>query len=287
MSGIVWLASYPKSGNTWMRVFLSNLLVNGESPVNINALRVNRLSQDRSVFDEISGIDSIDLTSEEIDYLRPEVYRYLAVNSKEKLFIKCHDAYTFLPNGRPIFPPEISKAIYIVRNPLDVAVSYSFHIEESIDNIITYMNDENYFIGVSAGKGAPVLNQRLLTWSKNVESWVDATNIEVHVVRYEDMKAKPAETFTEIARFAGLQSDEAGIFRAIQFSDFRLLKSQEQQHGFGEMKLGQRSFFREGRSGGWREYLNDIQVERIIQDHRYMMQRFGYLDAAGNVLDQK
>lgn len=278
MSGIIWLASYPKSGNTWLRIFLSNLLDHGSTPSNINDLRVNRLSQDRRVFDEVVGLDSIDLTFEEIDFLRPEVYRFLASHTKQTLYIKCHDAYNFLPNGQPIFPPDISKAIYIIRNPLDVAVSYSFHIAESIDRIISFMGDANYYIGVSAAKGASVLNQQLSTWSRNVESWVDAPNMEVHVVRYEDLKAKPVETFTKIAHFSGLPSDEESIYKAIQFSDFRLLKSQEQQNDFKEMSLGERSFFREGRSGGWRDYLTKVQVERIIREHGEMMQRFDYLD---------
>ena len=280
MSKIIWLASYPKSGNTWLRVFLSNLLSNGETPVNINSLKVNRLFQERDVVDEITGLDSINLTNDEIDCLRPEIYNHLATVSKETLFIKCHDAFNYLPDGQPIIPINCSKAIYIIRNPLDVAVSYSSHIGKSIDDIIAYMGDMEYFIGMTPDKGGYTINQRLLTWSKNVESWVNAANMEVCVIRYEDMKAKPIETFTEIARFAGLTEDITSISQAIEYSDFRQLKKQEEQHGFHTMKLGNKAFFREGKSGSWREYLTYDQVERIIRDHESIMKRFGYLDDA-------
>ncbi|TWH45936.1 sulfotransferase domain-containing protein [Sporomusa sp. KB1] len=283
MSGIIWLASYPKSGNTWLRIFLSNLLAAGNSPVHINSLYTNLTSYNRYFFDDITGLDSSDLTVAEVDCLRPAVYRFLAANSPEPVFIKCHDAYTYLPGGQPLFPPEVSKAIYIIRNPLDVAVSFSFHLMKSIDKIVRIMGRTDSFLSISAASGATVLHQRLLDWSTNVASWVDAPEMAVHVVRYEDMKAKPLETFTELARFAGLPWDAESIDQAVKFSDFKLLQRQEQQGGFVEVQSSHSAFFREGRSGGWRDSLTPGQIEQVIRDHHRVMRRFGYLDEDGRV----
>lgn len=282
LSGIVWLASYPKSGNTWFRIFVANLLNKTDTPVNINALP-RMLACDRRTFDDVIGIESADLTNEEIDALRPEVYEFLATQAKKTLFIKCHDAYMLLPNGIAIFPPKVTKAIYLIRNPLDVAVSYSFHMGESLDQIIEKMGDSNACMGLRHKSIVPSLPQRLMSWSGNVTSWVDAQEMEVHVVRYEDMKKQPLTTFAAAACFASLPCDEVTIRRAIEFSDFRVLKQQEEAEGFTEIATEDR-FFREGYVGNWRQHLTSNQVERLIVAHGEVMQRFGYLSTNGQLL---
>lgn len=66
MSGIVWLASYPKSGNTWLRVFLANSLRNAETPADINALETGHIASARNLFEELAGVEASDLTSAQI-----------------------------------------------------------------------------------------------------------------------------------------------------------------------------------------------------------------------------
>ncbi len=73
---IVWLASYPKSGNTWMRAFLSNYLADGDKPVDINSLDTGGpIASARTIFDEAVGVEASDLTQDEIERYRPRVYR--------------------------------------------------------------------------------------------------------------------------------------------------------------------------------------------------------------------
>src|SRR6056297_2681752 len=119
VKNIVWLASYPKSGNTWFRVFLSNLFSESPEPASINDLHHTPIASARQPFDEATGLPSSDMTFEEVDRLRPEVYRYQAKEAGELQFRKVHDAYTYLEDGSPLFPPDVSKAaIYFIRNPL-------------------------------------------------------------------------------------------------------------------------------------------------------------------------
>lgn len=101
MSNIVWLASYPKSGNTWFRIFLTNLLAEQNQPIDINQLGDTPIASSRWIFDETVGIPAAELTHEEIDHLRPALYRHLSDHAKETLFLKIHDAYTLLDNGTP------------------------------------------------------------------------------------------------------------------------------------------------------------------------------------------
>ena len=92
MNGIIWLASYPKSGNTWFRVFLTNLRGEEGGPADINKLRSTPIASARGIFDDEAGVEASDLTPDEIDRLRPEIYMHLHKQAEETLFMKVHDA---------------------------------------------------------------------------------------------------------------------------------------------------------------------------------------------------
>ncbi len=268
-----------------MRVFFTNLRRDGTAPADINRLdaAVMPHAADRSYFDGVVGYEAEDLTYDEIDELRPRVYQYQAAEAKQPFFCKVHDAYTFLPNGQPLFPPEATAgAVYLIRNPLDVCGSYAHHVGVSRrDAIIDSMADPRYTTAAGDECADPQLRQRFLTWSQHVLSWVDAPNLRTHVVRYEDMHARPMETFAAAAAFVGMTQDQARIRRALQFSSLTELQRQEAAHGFQEAATN-RSFFRKGQVGAWREELTPAQVSRIIRDHRDVMYRFGYLTEAGD-----
>ncbi len=278
MSEIVWLASYPKSGNTWMRIFLTNYRRNAESPVNVNNIDSTPIASARHVFDDATGINSGDLTSDEIDFYRPQVYIHLANHSDETLFIKIHDAYVYLPDCRPLIPREPTQgAIYIIRNPLDVAVSYSNHNGKPVAWVIQRLNDDDQSLAkIELGEDEQ-LRQRLLTWSNHVKSWVEEPDFPLLLIRYEDMIEKPVETFTRVVRFIGEEEDAARIQRAIEFSRFEVVQKQEQEHGFEEKPTKSAAFFRKGKNGSWREALSEAQAKQLIDAHREVMRRFGYL----------
>ena len=280
MGGIIWLASYPKSGNTWLRIFLTNLRRDGEEPVNINDLDGGPIASARGVFDELTGLEASDLTPEEIDQLRPEVYERLTARAKETLFLKVHDAYTYTADGQPLLAAGGSRAIYLIRNPLDVAVSFANHASRDLDTIIGRMADAECTLSANACQLSEQLRQRLLSWSAHVLSWVEAP-IPVQVLRYEDMKQQPLGTFSEAARFAGLPAEPERVRKAVAFSDFKELQRQEQEGGFRERPSQAESFFREDGWGAWRRELTSEQAARVIRDHQKVMQRFGYITAEG------
>jgi aryl sulfotransferase len=276
---IVWLASYPKSGNTWFRAFLTALLNPGNSDVDINNLYQTTIASSRQLFEEIVGLSSTDLTSEEIDRIRPLVYRQNALESNEILYHKVHDAWTSLPSGEPLFPVDVTKvALYFIRNPLDVAVSFAHHLNTDIDRTIAIMNNPGYSFCQRSDRLYNQLRQRLLTWSGHVKSWVDESSIPLMVMRYEDMKEKPVETFSMSAAFIGLNYSCDEIGAALNFVSFSRLKEQEEEKGFNEKSANTRSFFRKGIVGDWKNVLTREQVNRIIEAHGETMKRFGYLN---------
>jgi len=281
MGGIYWLASYPKSGNTWFRTFLRNLQEDGDEPVDINDLSTGAIASGRGWLDEVLGFDTAELSPDEVERLRPAVYRW-ALHEEGVGYHKIHDAYTHTSDGEPLVSREATLgALYILRNPLDVAPSAANHWHCSIDQAIERMGRSDMALARTKKALPDQVRQRLLSWSEHVLSWADARGLNCRVIRYEDMLADPVTTFSEAARFLKLPDDPARVEKAVRFSDFKELARQEAEKGFRERPLHTESFFRQGKSGGWRDKLTVAQVERIIADHGAVMRRFGYLDADG------
>ena len=274
----IWLASYPKSGNTWFRVFLSNLLQKKDEPVHINELKETSIASERRGFDEATGLPSEDMTHEEIDQLRPEVYRYQALAADEIMFRKVHDAFTFLPGGEPLFPPEVSKGvIYFIRNPLDVAVSFAHHNANIPQKMIPVLNNPGFSFCGKTHRQYNQLRQKLGTWSQHVKSWVDQQHIPVHVMRYEDMRRDPFTAFQSAVHFLELDKNDEEIWQALEFSKLDVLQEQENQTGFREKMIRARSFFRKGSLGEGYHVFSRQEKDQIIQEHLEVLQRFDYL----------
>lgn len=235
MGSIIWLASYPKSGNTWMRILLTNYLRNADEPADINQLDVGPIASNLRAFDENVGVEASDLTQQEIERYRPLVYERISALASEPVFLKVHDACTYSAEGHPLISKRATRGVvYLVRNPLDVAVSFAHHLRRSLESTIQAMGDEHYALVDKKDGFKSQLRQPLLTWSGHVNSWLEQPDLDVHVVRYEDMKADPEATFTQVVRFAGMEDDPARIRKAIGFSSFGRLKKQEQEAGFRE-----------------------------------------------------
>jgi hypothetical protein len=279
---IIWLASYPKSGNTWFRVFYTNLVRDLDTPVSVNELEPRLIAASRTHFDDYTGVESSDLSRDEIERLRPRVYEIISRvegTDENPIFMKIHDAFTRTGDGRPLVSPQATQgAIYFLRNPLDVAVSFAHHSACDIDTIIGRMADESSCLNDRPDRIGNQFRQRLLSWSNHVTGWVDGLGARLHLMRYEDMVRAPLDTFTSAVRFARLPDEPARIQKALRFSDIRELQRQEQAHGFKEKSQLAKSFFRKGKTGSWREVLTDRQAQRIIDDHRIVMKRFGYLN---------
>ena len=283
MKKIFWLASYPKSGNTWMRIFLSNYVMDGDKPVNINDLFSNRIASSRTLFDEYSGINAAEMDMEMVDRYRPEVYRFFASEQEEDpLFMKVHDSWHLNLDGEALFPADISRGvIYLIRNPLDVAVSFSDHEGKTVQKIIRNMNDPDFAFHYSPFYLGNQLRQKMGSWSRHFLSWTKQKEIPCLVVRYEDMHLQPEETFSKVINFCGLEFNKTRMQKAIRFSSFDEVKSQENESGFSEKSYLQKSFFRNGKTGSWRSVISAEDQQSLIMNHKQIMFENGYLTPEG------
>ena len=282
MGAIVWLASYPKSGNTWVRTFLTNYTRGATAPADINELDGGPIASSRGLFDHLVGVEASDLTSREIARYRFEAYRRLAHESEGVQFLKVHDAYRPSEELEPLFPADVTaRAIYIIRNPLDVTVSVAHHHGISLDCAVSRVCSITS-LAARPGRLSDQLEQVLLSWSGHVRSWVDEPQLPVQVVRYEDMILDPHRTFAALVEACGLILDGHRLERAVAFSRFDVLRAQERETGFAERPSSAETFFREGRVGAWRGALTSSHVQRLRETHGDTMRRFGYLDEEGD-----
>ena len=192
---------------------------------------------------------------------------------------KTHDAYTYVKDEDALLNSLATKcAVYIIRNPLDVVVSYAAHNGSDIDTAIKIMHDTTHCLSSKANGLSNQHRQKLLGWSEHVSSWINQTQVELLIIRYEDLQFDSFATVTKLAEFIGLPSDAANIGRAIENSSFSRLKSQEQESNFREKPSKMGSFFREGKVGGFKNVLTQDQIEYIIKMNKNIMKKFGYLD---------
>jgi hypothetical protein len=275
VAGIWWLASYPKSGNTWLRVALASLL--SGRPADINAMPyVSVIANSRANFDKALGIESADLTVEQETNLRPRAYEVWAADAAQPLYCKTHDAYRHTPAGEPLFPTAVTLgAVYVVRDPRAVAVSLANHRATPIDDAILRMDDPEAGYTERGSRLSPQLFQRSGRWRDHIDSWLGAP-FPVHLVRYEDMHREPHATFAAIAAFLGLSTDRERIAAAVEASSFARLQAQERATGFIEKPIQAAAFFREGTVDGWRRALLPEQAARIVAANEAVMRRLGY-----------
>lgn len=281
--GIIWIASYPRSGNTWTRAFLHSLFTvmrnHAAEAIDINAIEEGGLLENAaSLYPRFLGKPVFLATPAEIAAARPWVQAALVESAERPIYVKTHNA-RLMDHGSPLINMGVSLgAIYLVRNPLDVAISYAHLTDVAIDVIIDRMATSGWGWARSNEGGIERVRVILGSWSENVASWTQPPHPAVLVARYEDLLAKPEATFSQIARHLRLKPSNAQIRQAMEMSGFDRLRAQEAATGFTEKP--QRSatpFFREGRAGQWRERLSEAQVARIVGAHRPLMKRFGYL----------
>jgi hypothetical protein len=284
MGKILWLASYPKSGNTWMRALLTNYRRDPTAPVDINALEGGPIASSRTWFDTWAGVESSALDEALIQRLRPSIYRCMArAAPEERLILKVHDAWMHTDRGEALFPADVTAGVvYLLRNPLDLVGSCAHHWNLSLQEMTALLCDPHFALAYTPGEMSDQLCQHLLTWSGHLRSWLDESGLPVHVVRYEDLLRAPEAVFGEVVRFCGLPFDTARVRRAVAFADFAELQGQEQEKGFCERSTAVTGpFFRRGRADLWREEMPLELTEQILAQHGEMMRWFGYVGADG------
>jgi len=273
MSGIIWLASYPKSGNTWLRAFLANHFQNKSRAIPINELPNYAIGDNFLVhYERLLKKSESDISDEEATEARAKVHHWFASAQGHTAFVKTHNIVGKVDDHPLITPEATAGAIYIMRHPFDVAISWSHHYKTSLDKAV----DALCRTGNALPRGNGLLTH-LGSWAEHVHSWTTAPGLTRHVLRYEDLQNQPRRSFAALVGFLGLPPDQARLKRSIRFSSFRELANQERKKGFVEARPdGATRFFRDGRVGSGTEGLTPEQQQRLSDALGDVMSRYGY-----------
>jgi hypothetical protein len=269
---VVWIASYPKSGNTWMRLFLQAYLL-GNTSVDPNtaqsfAPNENSPAFYRPFFDSnLSRKSDADLAS-----VRVKAQNAASLAHPTGIYLKTHNLFGF-HHGTPTISTEASAAaIYIVRNPFDVVVSYAAFRSVSFDTAIDWVLQQDRILPRAPGGSYMIAG----SWSENVSSWSSQDSVPCFIVRYEDLLQKPLLAFGNIVSFLGLPADQQRMASAVDATSIKSLRSAEDKHGFNERPEQAQRFFRTGQSGEGLQKLSQHQIERIIDGCAAEMLALGY-----------
>lgn len=276
MNALRLLASYPRSGNTWVRAVLS-ALVRADGAVALNALG-GVMASDRSLIDEALGIETSDLLPAEEAQMRAQAFRHWQPGGPFPL--KTHDAWLPAPGADtpPFAVDQIAAVVLIVRDPRDVVVSLARYFGLTVPDAIDALGHPRFSLGVSATGLRPQVAQLVSSWSGHTQSWLDA-GLPLTLVRYEDLVAAPHERFATIARALHMPAPPQRLAHAIDAARLDRLATAETRTGFRESSpFAPNRFFGSGTPGAWRETLTPAQAGRIVCSHGDIMQRLRYID---------
>lgn len=242
-----WIVSYPKSGNTWVRIFLQTYLT-GAVPNFKESLGIP--SDGTPVFHDIG-------TKKEYGELGWAIRRLAAIHRMEEVLffpkiVKSHAPFAKV-KGIPLFPQGcINKVLYIYRDPKDILISYSDHLGLSLEMTEAVMKGEHAW---SMGDTPHFQG----SWANHYRSWRDAWahDVPVFFVSYEELSREPELAFVDIVNWFGFPYDLDAIRRTVKLVAFNNLRQHEADDGFKELSPNSKAkkFFRSGKIGSWKDVL--------------------------------
>ena len=280
---IIWIASYPKSGNTLIRAILTSLIFSEDGIVDFKNLhRISNFSNGFFFKKFISSYENILETSKYWIKAQEEL------NKNKKLkFFKTHNAFCTI-NGNA-FTNEVNTAgcIYVVRDPRDVIVSASKYYDLSHDETKNNMFNEKMDL-INNMKGSP-FNTFLGSWPNHYNSWTKNCK-NVLLIKYENLIENKENEIRRIIsflnKFVKISFDEKKIINCIESSSFQNMKIMDQKGLFPEnskdFQGNKIPFFSSGKKGNWRGVLNDKIVSQIEKKFQKEMLELNYIDQHAN-----
>ncbi len=190
------------------------------------------------------------------------------------LCVKTHNS-NHIPNGVTLIPEQLTKSVvHIVRDPRDVCVSFSKHIDCSIDETIKFMSDSMRVL--TPAKEQLKMLDFISSWKEHTRSFIEGDTLNVKTFRYEDLLSNPVDTFSSILEHIGIEPNRERVEYAVQEVEISKLREKEKAQGFVESSpKNKQGFFGQGGSR-WRKELKPYQVKAIEKMAGAYMERFGY-----------
>ncbi len=266
---ITWIASFPRSGNTWLRALITAYANDGEVDIN-NMMQTG--DKEPMYYGGIINAPINTWSMSDQAMLKPAAMIRMLEHAGNNLLLKTHDCNREIAGVEQI-PPYLSRtAIYMVRDPRDVALSFMNHynmpsMDAALDNML---NNDTLTRFPDKGLFVP---QR--SWQMHTASWLRKTPYPVHILRYEDLLVQPFKEFGKVVRILQMDFDPKLLKKSIQACEFSRLQKAEKKSGFTE-GVGQ-AFFHKGQANRWEAELSQAHQDRIVKACSVQMKAFDYL----------
>ena len=275
-SMIIWIPSYPKSGNTWIRAFLSTYLYSSDGTFNYNLINKIEEFPDHNILNKF-------MNSKDFHNLGEVSKHWIGVQqiinlNKRNIFLKTHGSLCNI-NGK-VFTNSANTLvfIYIVRDPRNVITSMSNHFGTSQEECFKTITNEKYII-------YPEMNNQIYpatlvgSWNVNYKSWKNFGSVNKIIIRYEDLISNTEDTLKKIINFLSQHTDvkynKDKLTEAMKSTNFENLKKYEDEYGFNMGQIGK--FFYLGKENNWKKLLDPSIDDKITELFKSEMSELGYI----------
>jgi len=282
----IWLASYPKSGNTLVRSLLASYFFSKDGVYNFDLIKNILQFPTSKLFQNID----IDITNEKeviANYIRAQQ----SINKKDSTqFLKTHSYLFNIENNAFTDLNNSLGVIYIVRDPRNVVTSLANHSSISIEESANYLIDKWYF-GGNLNNFNDAMRTRLYTgtWATNYKSWKSFKSQGRYLlIKYEDLTNKKEEILIKMLKFIyklnkkNFELDKIKLKNVIDTTSFERMKALENEFGFNESKIEKMTgkkipFFNLGKKNDWKKMISLEIKDKIENAFKEEMKELGYL----------
>ena len=280
---IIWLASFPKSGNTWMRAFLSSYLYLDLDKENFTFNLLKKIER----FPNLNQLNNIGIKPKSfLDVAKSWIPTQNHINLNNKInLLKTHQAFGNFENFPFTDSNNTLGAIYLVRDPRDVLISYSKHMKQSIDKTLDLVLEDDSKGNLFEGKNS-VIGEMRGSWSQHYNSWKYSNLKEKIIIKYEDLINNPFDTFSKVISHLNylfrklsfpLETNAERIRKCIEISNFNNLQNLEKKLGFSDNIKSGATFFNKGTTNQWQGELNDKIIYKIEKKFKKEMKELNYI----------
>ena len=280
---IFWIASYPKSGNTWLRTLISSYYYSNDG------FYTQELIKQIGQFPEKKYFESFEYDPKSvIGTSNFWIKAQEKINRDKKLrFFKTHNVFGKI-NNNPFTSKENSiGCIYIVRDPRNVITSLSNHYELDYEKSLEWMTNHKKYIYDNRGENDYGNFQFISSWSNNYKSWKIQRDVPIKIVRYEDLLEKTYEVTKDIIGFINKTSkiqvkiDIKKLKNSVNSTLFVKLKKLEKNNGFSEAIFSKKKnkmipFFNLGPDNNWENILNKSFADKLCNIFAKDLLELGY-----------
>ena len=279
---IIWLSSYPKSGNTWLRSLLASYYFSKEGDFNFNLLK--NIDQFPS-YDYFKNYDKTFINPTDTAEFWIEEQKKINSNNKVKFF-KTHNALCKINNYSFTDSKNTLAAIYIIRDPRNVITSLANHYEIDADQAFEFMTTEQKAI-TQKKENSYVGFVALFSWIFHQESWTNNKLFPTLVIRYEDLQNETFFTLKKVIDFIEKQINSKNSFnrdkakKSVQSCDFERLKKLEINEGFNESPISKKdnsriNFFKLGKDNDYKKLLTEELISKMNLKFKNEIKKFNY-----------